>query len=107
MCFYAQAQLVVDALKHGVEVRPIDVNASEWDCTLEEDRGQKTEDVVREAQRTEDRGQKNTYLSSVLCPLSSSEGPLSSSALRLGLRLISGLSSKHAELIVARRGEGP
>ena len=25
-----------DAREHGVEVRPVDVNASEWDCTLEE-----------------------------------------------------------------------
>ena len=35
MGFYAPAQLVRDAREHGVEVRPPDVNASEWDCTLE------------------------------------------------------------------------
>jgi len=35
MGFYAPAQLVQDARRHGVEVRPPDVNASEWDCTLE------------------------------------------------------------------------
>jgi error-prone DNA polymerase len=33
--FYAPAQLVRDARDHGVEVRPIDVNYSRWDCTLE------------------------------------------------------------------------
>lgn len=35
MGFYAPAQLVRDARSHGVEVRPIDVNRSEWDSTLE------------------------------------------------------------------------
>jgi error-prone DNA polymerase len=35
MGFYAPAQLVRDAREHGVEVRPPDVNASDWDCTLE------------------------------------------------------------------------
>jgi error-prone DNA polymerase len=35
MGFYAPAQLVRDAIEHGVEVRPVDVNLSEWDCALE------------------------------------------------------------------------
>ena len=35
MGFYAPSQIVRDAHAHGVEVRPVDVNASEWDCTLE------------------------------------------------------------------------
>jgi error-prone DNA polymerase len=35
MGFYAPAQLVADARSHGVEARPVDVNASFWDCTLE------------------------------------------------------------------------
>jgi error-prone DNA polymerase len=33
--FYAPAQLVQDARRHGVEMRPVDVCVSEWDCTLE------------------------------------------------------------------------
>jgi error-prone DNA polymerase len=37
MGFYAPAQIVRDARAHGVAVRPLDVNASEWDCTLEPD----------------------------------------------------------------------
>ncbi|MCF8469899.1 MAG: error-prone DNA polymerase [Parvibaculum sp.] len=36
MGFYAPAQLVRDARDHGVEVRPVDVNHSGRDCTLEE-----------------------------------------------------------------------
>src|SRR5882724_5783149 len=35
MGFYAPAQIVRDAREHGVEVRPADVNCSDWDCTLE------------------------------------------------------------------------
>ncbi|MEJ5976655.1 error-prone DNA polymerase [Novosphingobium sp. PS1R-30] len=35
MGFYAPAQIVRDARTHGVEVRPVDVNHSRWDCTLE------------------------------------------------------------------------
>jgi DNA-directed DNA polymerase III PolC len=35
MGFYAPAQLVRDARSHGVEVRPVDVASSDWDCTLE------------------------------------------------------------------------
>ncbi len=65
MGFYAPAQLVRSAREHGVEVRPVDVNASRWDCTLEE------------------------------------------GALRLGLRMVSGLSEVHARRIEAARAAGP
>jgi error-prone DNA polymerase len=33
MGFYAPAQLVRNARAHGVEIRPVDVNHSRWDCT--------------------------------------------------------------------------
>ena len=36
MGFYAPAQIVRDAREHGVEVREVDVNHSDWDCTLED-----------------------------------------------------------------------
>ena len=35
MGFYAPAQLVGDARRHGVDVRPPDVTISDWDCALE------------------------------------------------------------------------
>ncbi|MBL8689308.1 MAG: error-prone DNA polymerase [Rhodospirillaceae bacterium] len=35
MGFYQPAQIVGDAVQNGAEVRPADVNASNWDCTLE------------------------------------------------------------------------
>ena len=37
MGFYAPAQIVRDVRAHGVVVRPVSVNASYWDCTLEPD----------------------------------------------------------------------
>ena len=39
MGFYAPAQIVRDARQHGVEVRPVSINHSHWDCTLEPTRG--------------------------------------------------------------------
>ena len=36
MGFYQPAQIVIDARKHGVEVRPVDINYSDWDNMLEE-----------------------------------------------------------------------
>ncbi len=56
MGFYAPAQIVRDARDHGVEVRPTDVNHSDWDCALENSamrlglrriRGLKEEDADR------------------------------------------------------------
>jgi len=35
MGFYTPATIVEDANRHGIEVRPIDVTVSQWDCTLE------------------------------------------------------------------------
>ncbi|MBO0664433.1 error-prone DNA polymerase [Jiella sp. MQZ9-1] len=35
MGFYAPAQIVRDAKEHGVEIRPVSINHSRWDCTLE------------------------------------------------------------------------
>lgn len=40
MGFYQPAQLVIDARKHGVDVRPVDINYSMWDNVLEEKSGE-------------------------------------------------------------------
>ncbi len=37
MGFYAPSQIVQDAQRHGIAVRPVDVRYSEWDCSLEPD----------------------------------------------------------------------
>jgi error-prone DNA polymerase len=85
MGFYQPAQLVRDATEHGVEVRGVDVNESEWDCTLEEGRHEGTE-----ARRHE--GGKATW---------GLRGP----ALRLGFRQVKGVREEHANHIVVARGQ--
>jgi error-prone DNA polymerase len=47
MGFYAPAQIVRDAQAHGVAVRPLDVNLSAWDSTLEPDLASKDELAIR------------------------------------------------------------
>jgi len=39
MGFYQPAQIIIDAQKHGVDVRPVDINYSNWDNQLEEKSG--------------------------------------------------------------------
>ncbi|MEL6328788.1 MAG: error-prone DNA polymerase [Planctomycetota bacterium] len=88
MGFYAAAQIVRDARDHGVDVRPIDVNRSGWDCRLEE-RGEESE-----RQRGEGLEGRKSY---------GAGGP----AIRLGMRLVKGLGEDPAQAIedaVARAG---
>jgi len=47
MGFYAPAQVVRDAREHGVEIRPVCVNASRWDCILEPRRDRRPGYAVR------------------------------------------------------------
>lgn len=67
MGFYAPAQIVADAKAHGVQVRPVCVNRSRWDCTLE---------TMEGSERL---------------------------AVRLGMRMVKGLSTADAAGIVAAR----
>jgi error-prone DNA polymerase len=45
--FYGPAQIVRDAMNHGVEVRPIDVTVSDWNCTLEISTADRSKPAVR------------------------------------------------------------
>ena len=72
MGFYAPAQIVRDARDHGVEVRPVCINNSRFDCSLEP------------TGRKDAEGEERF-------------------AVRLGLRMVKGLSNKHAADIVASR----
>jgi error-prone DNA polymerase len=94
MGFYAPAQLVGDARRHGVPVRPVDVNHSDWDCTLEE----QTRDT-----RHETRDEDSSCLVSRVSCLVSDSGPV----LRLGLRIVGGLRSAAADALIAARADGP
>lgn len=69
MGFYSAAQLTRDAYRHGVEIRPVDVNSSDWDCTLEATAG-------------------------------------GEAAIRLGFRMIKGMSGESGRRIVDRRSAG-
>jgi len=93
MGFYAPAQLIADARKHGVDVRPVDVNFSHWDCTLEP--AAETSPAPLSRRRRGTRPESD--------PLSAK----SLWALRLGFRMVKGLSEKHAERIIRRRTESP
>ncbi len=81
MGFYAPSQLVQDARRHGVEVRAVDVMHSHWDCTLE----------------PSDNIPPPAY------PAIAENQP----AVRLGLRLVAGLSEAAADRIVAARDQSP
>ena len=69
MGFYSASQLVQDVQRHGVAVRPVDINHSHWDCSLEAD----------------EHG---------------------AAALRLGLRMIKGLSEDAGQSVAAERQSG-
>jgi len=69
MGFYSASQLVQDVRRHGVAVRPVDINHSCWDCSLE----------------ANDKG---------------------AAELRLGLRMVKGLSEATGQRIVTERHSG-
>ena len=73
MGFYAPPQLVQDAQRHGVEVRAVDALVSSWDCSLE-------------GTRDEERGARGNQ-----------------PALRLGLRMVKGLSKEAAQRLIESR----
>ncbi len=86
MGFYAPAQIVRDAVEHGVEVRPIDVNQSDWDNTLEPGPEASKRLHVRHLEM---------------------EGDVKAAhAMRLGFRQGKGLKQEEMDHLVARRGRG-
>lgn len=87
MGFYAPAQLVRDAREHGVDIRSVDVNHSDWDCTLE---GEGAFDPAAIAPR-------HRQMRAVI---------RSRKAVRLGFRLVKGLREKDMAELVARRQDG-
>lgn len=79
MGFYAPAQLIKDARAHGVKVLPVDINESVYDCSLE------FEEKFRKCQKPDQV---------TLAP-----------ALRIGFRMVKGLSREGAEAVVAARAQ--
>ena len=133
MGFYAPAQLIADAKKHGVTVLPPDVNASDWDCTLEvsgqrsavshQPEGEGIHHGGTEARSNEEgardkgqvpRGEESRQPSAIghqrsAPPVdqSSTINDQPSPALRLGLRMISGLPLAATQQIARVRQHGP
>jgi error-prone DNA polymerase len=83
MGFYAPAQLVRDTRAHAVEVRPVDVCVSEWECTLE-----RREEPPRQASEPVDLRPPQP-------------------ALRLGMRMVKSLSEAAAQRVVEARKQQP
>jgi error-prone DNA polymerase len=101
MGFYAPAQIVRDAKEHGVMILPIDVNCSEWDCTLEE--GFTTEDTEDTERNTRSGSVSVFSVSSVVEHSSKESWGRSGLGVRLGFRLIKGLREDHGKQLVAAR----
>jgi len=108
MGFYAPAQLVRDAQKHGVEARPVDVNFSRWDCTLERnDEGKMTKDEWKSERAPPSGGGARSHAEHKNEDPSSFILHPSSFALRLGFRMVSGFSETHAKRIEEVQATGP
>ncbi len=135
MGFYAPAQLVRNAAQHGVEVLPVDVNASDWDCTLEKSRqwavgsgqsavgsGQSADNARRSVveptnvKRLTPIQNPGDDFSTADCRLPTFPSPLPTAdcrlptadfSLRLGFNILSGVPSSDVERIVEARRQGP
>ncbi|UPT65075.1 MAG: error-prone DNA polymerase [Hyphomonadaceae bacterium JAD_PAG50586_4] len=86
MGFYAPAQIIRDAADHGVEMRPIDINHSDWDNTLEP--GPEAAKRVHRNHNDMAGDVRSTH------------------AMRMGFRQAKGLSEEEVRVLVANRGGG-
>ena len=90
MGFYSASTLLEDAKRHGVTLLPIDVNHSEWDCTL-------GADLMNNPVTTDERSMHDAP--KTLDPTERTKvGPL-----RVGLARVKGLSEALAQRIVRAR----
>ncbi|MDB5528115.1 MAG: error-prone polymerase [Devosia sp.] len=86
MGFYAPAQLIRDAQEHGVDIRPVDINFSDLEAVMEHSNIAGDTIAPRHSEMRED--------------IWGNRG------VRLGFKIIKGLSIDHANMIVARRRGG-
>jgi error-prone DNA polymerase len=93
MGFYAPAQLVRDAVQHGVAVLAPDVGSSDWDCTLE--------DAPAEAGRSRHPAPAPGFRT----PPFRDGRPRK--AVRLGLRRIDGFREAWAQSLMRARAQAP
>jgi error-prone DNA polymerase len=91
--FYSPSELVQDARRHGVEVLPVDVMLSNWECALES-----TPSPCDGGERVGVRGSHQS-------PVTNHQSRLSAPAVRLGFLMVKGLSQESAARIAAVRSE--
>ncbi len=96
--FYTPAQLVQDARRHGVEVRPADANLSDWDCSLE------TAPRPGELERSWMQAGAAAQGPAATLPFAHTRPQ---PAVRLGLRMVAGLSEEAGRRIVDLREGRP
>ncbi|MCB1610411.1 MAG: hypothetical protein KDI60_01285, partial [Xanthomonadales bacterium] len=112
--FYSVSQIIQDARRHGVEVRPVDVRMSGWEAELEGTRARGHEGTQKPTVTIEP-AIAETQISASLqsgpsLPLSCPHALVPScprAALRLGLRSIRGLSQDAAERLLNARAAAP
>ncbi len=133
MGFYSPSQLVQDAIRHGVQVRAVDVTYSDWDCTLEQQAAGPPEVVIQELEELQKLGSgsnsfrrdpevviadliRNPWIPDQVRDdnsqvrndnLKVQDDSHSLPAVRLGLRMVSGLAEAAAQRIVAARSNSP
>ncbi|AWF82354.1 error-prone DNA polymerase [Microbulbifer sp. A4B17] len=103
MGFYAPAQLVYDAQRHGVKVLPIDVLYSYWNHSLE----------IQELSSPQERASSKNYCAKGKSVVNTPAVPLRENstfsnktpALRLGMRLIKGLKETTEKAILKLRAD--
>ena len=108
MGFYQPFTIIKDAQRHGLKVKPVDVTRSNWECTIEENRGQKSEvkgQRIEEQETTTPSIVKSgsDHESTYRLPISDLR-PL---ALRLGLRCVKGLREQAGRAIERERVQHP
>jgi error-prone DNA polymerase len=103
MGFYAPAQIVQDARRHGVEVRPVDVLESEWDCTLEQGLGIGGEGGEKANSDCHCEEGSDAAIQQRI----SAQRARPAISLRLGLRMVNGFSLEGAARLIAARAQKP
>jgi error-prone DNA polymerase len=93
--FYSPSQLVQDAKRHGVQVRPVDVMTSDWDCTLEKLQKLGSQKLGSDSNYSDEKNSSSKLESDP------------NYSVRLGLRMVAGLSAEGAQRIVAARQAMP
>jgi error-prone DNA polymerase len=113
MGFYQPFTIIKDAQRHGLKVLPVDVTQSNWECTIEEIRSQKSEvrsQVKGQSRKSKVESRKHTLDDVVLTQEEINQHPIPKlllPALRLGLLCVKGLREEAGRAIVRARVERP